>query len=423
MLRMAARTCWRASLGLRACVGAGFILSRSMRGRSKIIASFIGFGLINNLLYVVILSSAIDLVGPSTPKGLVLLADVLPSFLFKLSAPFYFHVVKYPFRIGIIVGTSFLGMQIIANSSGLGAKLFGIVLASLSSGVGEVTFLQLTHYFEEYAVHAWSSGTGAAGLVGSSVFLVLTTWIRVSTRTTLFLFSLVPFSVAAIYFYGLPAPSMLSHSTRNSQNSRELSSGSSLDEDEDNRSSIRPKTRVQLLQSLLFPFVLPLMTVYIAEYIINQGISPTLLYDLLDMPMFYTYRDAYVMYGTLYQIGVFISRSSGTIIRIQNLWLLAILQTINVALALLQSLFMFNPSIYLTFIFMVYEGLLGGAAYVNTFSSVSNSVSLKDREFAMGAVTMSDSSGIVVAALMSMMLEPSLCQYQINHGRPWCELT
>jgi battenin len=42
------------------------------------------------------------------------------------------------------------------------------------------------------------------------------------------------------------------------------------------------------------------MAVYFSEYVINQGISPTLLFPLEDMP-FSRYRDAYVTYGTLYQ--------------------------------------------------------------------------------------------------------------------------
>ena len=44
----------------------------------RIFLSFLLFGLINNILYVVILSAAIDLVGSSTPKAVVLcLAYVL----------------------------------------------------------------------------------------------------------------------------------------------------------------------------------------------------------------------------------------------------------------------------------------------------------------------------------------------------------
>jgi hypothetical protein len=41
--------------------------------------------------------AALDLVGPTVPKAVVLLADVLPSFLFKAVAPYFFHVVPYKF--------------------------------------------------------------------------------------------------------------------------------------------------------------------------------------------------------------------------------------------------------------------------------------------------------------------------------------
>lgn len=58
-------------------------------------------------------------------------------------------------------------MLIIAFSTSTGPKIFGIVLASTSSGLGELTFLQLTHFFGEWSLPAFSSGTGGAGLVGS----------------------------------------------------------------------------------------------------------------------------------------------------------------------------------------------------------------------------------------------------------------
>ncbi len=67
-------------------------------------------------------------------------------------------------------------------------------------------------------------------------------------------------------------------------------------------------------------------------------------------------------------------------------------------------------------------GLLGGASYVNTFLQISENSPLEDREFRMGAVGISDSSGIVIAAIISMWLEKSLCRYQIRDGRPWCEM-
>lgn len=100
----------------------------------------------------------------------------------------------------------------------------------------------------------------------------------------------------------------------------------------------------------------------------------------------------------------------------------AILQMINLFICIVQSLYMVIPSIYLLMMLMFYEGLLGGLAYVNTYLLVSETVSIQNREFALGAVGMSDSAGIVLSGLVSLWLEKSLCRYQISTGRPWCNM-
>lgn len=43
---------------------------------------------------------------------------------------------------------------------------------------------------------------------------------------------------------------------------------------------------------------------------------------------------------------------------------------------------------------------------------VSEEVILSEREFAMGAVGLSDSAGVVCAGLISLHLEKALCNYQ-----------
>jgi battenin len=375
---------------------------------------FWAFGLVNNVLYVVILSAALDLVGAEAPKAIVLLADVVPALLCKITAPFYFHLVPYKYRIGLLIGLSFGGMMIIANSDSRFFRLLGIALASASSGLGEVSFLQLTHYYTSWAMAGFSSGTGAAGLVGSFMFLVMTSWIGIATSTSLIVFSLLPFSFAVVYGVILPVGS-------------DSAQYESLGEPE-SQSESTPDSKfrtfsffgtVERIKPLVKPFMAPLMLVYIAEYIINQGISPTLLFPLEDMP--YTrYRDAYVTYGALYQLGVFISRSSSPFFRLRRLYLPAILQWANLILCVIQSLFVLLPNIYLVMLVIFYEGLLGGLGYVNTFLLVSETVPLSEREFAMGSVGISDSTGIAIAALVSMWLEKALCGYQISTGRPWC---
>ena len=71
-------------------------------------------GLINNVLYVMILSAAQDLVGSSVPKGVVLLADVLPSFFTKLIAPYFIHRVSYSLRVLVFITLSAGGMLLVA---------------------------------------------------------------------------------------------------------------------------------------------------------------------------------------------------------------------------------------------------------------------------------------------------------------------
>ena len=50
------------------------------------------------------------------------------------------------------------------------------------------------------------------------------------------------------------------------------------------------------------------------------------------------------------------------------------LQFVNIAVLVCQILFGFLPSIWLIFLFILWEGLLGGWAYVNTFYKISQEV-------------------------------------------------
>ena len=138
---------------------------------------------------------------------------------------------------------------------------------------------------------------------------------------------------------------------------------------------------------------------------------------------FQNIRDAYPTYQTLYQLGVFISRSSSTFIRIHNIYLPSIIQFCILCFLILQSLFVIIPSIYPLFIIIFFEGILGGLVYVNAFQEVRERESEnEEREFAMGAVGMADSGGVTVAGFVSLGLEPTLCGYQVEHGRPYCRM-
>src|SRR5438552_4791511 len=99
---------------------------------------------------------------------------------------------------------------------------------------------------------------------------------------------------------------------------------------------------------------------------------------------FKSIRDAYPTYQTLYQLGVFISRSSSTFIRLHNIYLPSILQFFILCLLIIQSLLVIIPTIYPLFIIIFCEGILGGLVYVNAFHEVQDREhSDADREFAL----------------------------------------
>lgn len=421
---------------------------------------------------MIILSAAQDLVGSDVPKGVVLLADVLPAFFTKLIAPYLIHRVPYNLRVLVFAAGSSAGMLLIALTPAdrsVAAKMAGVALASFASGAGELSFLGLTHYYGRLSLAAWGSGTGAAGIVGAGLYVLLTDFLGLSVRDSLFASAFLP-AIMLVSFFGILPRGPLRESQRqqgrrskgydpvpnpdNPDNDHDDIERTESDDIEDfpsssaatsllapgpgrsrqqqqqqqhtghENDSVASQLRANLrrARSLFFPYMLPLFLVYVAEYTINQGIAPVLLFPLEESP-FTEFRDFYPMYGFLYQLGVFVSRTSIAWVRVRRLYLPSFLQVGNVALLTLHALLMNNflPSVYLVFVIVFWEGLLGGAVYVNTFADIMEEVDPSDREFSLGATSVSDSAGICTAGFLGMAMEVWLCNWQVRHGRDWCK--
>ncbi|KAJ5223849.1 hypothetical protein N7468_008391 [Penicillium chermesinum] len=376
------------------------------------------FGLINNVLYVILLSAALDLVGPNLPKGIVLLADIIPSFTTKLIAPYFIHAVPYSTRVLVFVALSILGMVVVAVSpsyeegGSFAPKVVGIVLASLSAGGGELSFVGLTHFYGPFSLAAWGSGTGAAGLVGAGAYALATSAMGISVRGTLFASACLPVAMAMSFFAVLPRdPLRKPKADRYVGVERGERYEAQEDEEEEEAQKLvggnadlhgweRAKKNLSRLKKLFFPFMLPLLVVFIAEYVINQGVAPTLLFPLPSTP-FENFRSFYPTYNAIYQAGVFISRSSTPFFRIHWLYVPSLLQAVNLAVLTLHAMFNFIPSVYIVFAIIFWEGLLGGAVYVNTFAEIGERVPEEEREFSLGATTVSDSAGICIAGFLN----------------------
>ncbi|XP_015259414.1 PREDICTED: battenin [Cyprinodon variegatus] len=89
---------------------------------------------------------------------------------------------------------------------------------------------------------------------------------------------------------------------------------------------------------------------------------------------FLSHAEQYRWYQTLYQVGVLVSRSSLRCFKFRRVWIFSLLQMLNLVFLLFAVRFQFLPSAWIVFALILYEGLLGGAAYVNTFHFISKEV-------------------------------------------------
>lgn len=121
------------------------------------------------------------------------------------------------------------------------------------------------------------------------------------------------------------------------------------------------------------------------------------------------HKKQYRWFQVDYQIGVFISRSSVNLIKINHIWLMSVLQFINVGIFLAEVLTYFSPTIWIIFVLILWEGLLGGAAYVNTFYRLTKEVPGDRLNFAMGIVTMADSIGVTLAGMLAIPAHNAIC--------------
>ncbi|CCH61016.1 hypothetical protein TBLA_0D05230 [Henningerozyma blattae CBS 6284] len=386
------------------------------------------FGLLNNVLYVVILSAAFDIAGPSLPKTTILLADILPCFIIKIISPFIStsdsknSFLNYKNRILALIISSISGMILVSRAKvNLTVAIIGICMASASSGFGETTFLQLTAAYGNTALQGWSSGTGMAGLFGSGFYLLLTSILNFSVNFSLILFSILP--LGFLLYFKLPTTKTSSYTLLEEENMEEIEISDSVPTTFSKNTIINT---LKKLQTLFIPYMLPLTTVYLFEYLINQAVSPTLLFpiDPDQKHLFFKKIQRYVYYiQCIISVRCVYCRSTSHLIRLRNLYLISTLQFINLNIAISQSWFFIFKSPFWILIFMFYQGFMGGASYVNTFLNIMDDITNKrDQEFALGATSIADALGILIAALIGLKLEPTLCNHQVNTGRNWCTL-
>jgi len=185
-------------------------------------------------------------------------------------------------------------------------------------------------------------------------------------------------------------------------------------------------TELSLKQKIAFlprmpKFMVALFLVYFAEYLINQGLTSSLTFN---SPEFLKAASTqYMTYQCLYQTGVFISRSSVSLFQIKKILIPAILQCVTFVFLLFAAYYQFISTIWVIFFIILWEGLLGGATYVNVFHLLRTEIDPQYKEFAMGVASAGTSLGISLSQLCAVFLEPWLCSHHASApwGYPTCQ--
>jgi CLN3 protein len=190
--------------------------------------------------------------------------------------------------------------------------------------------------------------------------------------------------------------------------------------------AIRHMTRSQRFRRVLelWPYMVPLFTVYAAEYACQAGAWTAIGFPLEDAA---ARNRFYFASNWLYQLGVFCSRSSGTLLEVSMpvLWVMPGLQVLNLVFFSWAALhgdgapysiangtghWWYDETVFHCLAF--YAGLLGGAVYVHGYVRIVKDVDPLHTEFALAATSVAESIGILVADLSGLVLQS--CIYQAH---------
>lgn len=468
-------------------------------------------GLLNNVPYVIMLASAKNI--NEGGVAAVYIANVLPSFAVKLTAPYWFDFVTYGTRLMVaslamnlaFTVTAFFSQTATTTTSTstsaviLVGQLSGVAMISFQCGLGEASLLGMAGKWDsrcqqqDFAddgnatlsrcrsrcLTAFSSGTGLAGPMGYLFKIALTEWLGWTISKTLVVAAVVLSISYAVVGRKLAAWSLAAEESSiidfaneegNERSSLFICGDDTDNEDQDSRaqelvayrhriimeqprfrtverafdasddvgqvgvmcdvgdddcsycsladlSDLTALQRFQLVQTMCWPYMIPLFTVYAAEYACQAGAWTAIGFPVTSAS---ARSQFYEQANWLYQAGVFVSRSTGTLftVNMTGLWIMPVVQVVNAIFFSVTAAagtahphgFFHQKSVLLAISF--FTGLLGGAVYVHGYNRIVADVPAKYTEFALSSTSLAESLGVVVADISGLFLQS--CLYRSN---------
>uniref|UniRef100_A0A7S2Q9G3 Protein BTN n=1 Tax=Zooxanthella nutricula TaxID=1333877 RepID=A0A7S2Q9G3_9DINO len=357
--------------------------------------------------------------------GVVYLANIFPTLVVKLTAPYWFHYISYRGRVWLSALLMVACLVIVAWAESSAVKLFGVALVAFQSGVGESSMLAMASFYDsKKCLAAWSSGTGFAGILGYFWSILFTQAIDACFQVQLMVGLWIPVAWLVVFHAMLEAPwidsrrfggadaevgavaavgaaaETESEATAGSSTNLEAQAGRDLPV----TAALTFRERFSFTLTL-WPFMVPLFLVYASEYIIQSGVWSGMGFPVTDKDARHSW---YQWANFTYQVGVFISRSLGglMIFSVPALWAGPIMQIVMLAFFGAAAAVPFGGWWLIAPALLV--GLLGGFVYVQAFVLISHRVDSKYVELALTSASVADTFGIILANVASIMVQGCL---------------
>lgn len=120
-------------------------------------------------------------------------------------------------------------------------------------------------------------------------------------------------------------------------------------------------------------------------------------------------QSQYRWFLVAYQIGVFASRSMGSLLKPRRTWWAPVVQFANLSFFayLAINLNPSNPFVVFSFVFGL--GIFGGLCYCLTFHRLVKELPLYQQKFSLGLLTVAESFGTALGAILSIPIHALLC--------------
>ena len=298
-------------------------------------------------------------------------------------------------------------------------------------------------------IAAFSSGTGLAGVCGFLYIFIATKVIHMTLPKTLFMSLIFPIAYWKVYEtklakYTEPGAIVVnmnesSESSRDESGNNEMHplsieevSDSFLDNpapstdecsldsnDEYDSNSNNSISQMSISERIsftisLWKYMVPLFVVYASEYAMQSGIWTAIGFPVESAR---ARNSFYVASNWIYQLGVFLSRSSGAFFTAPMwlLWLMPLLQTVNLIFFYFVAVYkiLYNYVLLLPAFFV---GLLGGAVYVSGYQRINKDMPLSLREIALSTSSLADSCGILLADVSGLFIQACIYQHHEIDG-------